>query len=165
MKSRFLDEKVLHVAFEAMLLVKGAFAVMEIVAGVASHYVTHDLVLKLVERLTREEILEDPHDLIANYLLHSAQHLSVGTRNFATVYLVSHGVVKLWLIAGLLRARLWYYPLAMSIFGLFIAYQLYRFSHTHSFWLIVLTAVDVVVIALTWHEYRYLRSRRGVLRS
>ena len=47
----------------------------------------------------------------------------------------------------------------MAIFGLFIVYQLYRLSLTHSLWLLVITAVDVLVIGLTWHEYRYLRAR------
>jgi hypothetical protein len=68
---------------------------------------------------------------------------------------LSHGVVKLWLIIGLLRQKLWYYPLAAAVFGLFIVYQ---YSFTNSLWLLVLSAVDVAVIALTWHEYRYLRS-------
>jgi uncharacterized membrane protein len=109
--------------------------------------------------MTREELLEDPRDFIANYLFQSAQHFSVSARNFTAVYLLSHGVIKLWLIIGLLRQRLGYYPVAISIFGLFIVYQLYRFSLTHSLWLLVITAVDVLVIGLTWHEYRYLRAR------
>ena len=44
------------------------------------------------------------------------------------------------------------------VFGLFIVYQLYRFTFTHSMWLVLVTAIDVIVIALTWHEYKYLRS-------
>jgi hypothetical protein len=53
---------------------------------------------------------------------------------------LSHGVVKLWLIIGLLRQKLWYYPLAAAVFGLFIVYQ---YSFTNSLWLLVLSAVDV----------------------
>ncbi len=66
-------------------------------------------------------------------------------------------MAELWLIIGLLREKLWYYPIAIIIFGLFTVYQLYRFSFTHSVWLLLITAVDVIVIGLTWHEYRYLR--------
>jgi uncharacterized membrane protein len=36
-------------------------------------------------------------------------------------------------------------------------YQLYRFSLSHSLWLVLITLVDLVVIALTWQEYRYVR--------
>jgi uncharacterized membrane protein len=39
--------------------------------------------------------------------------------------------------------------------------QLYRYVFTHSPWLLVLTALDLVVILLTWHEYRLLRRMRS----
>jgi len=107
--------------------------------------------------LTQGELAGDPRDLVANYLLNTAQHLSVSTRHFTAVYLLSHGVIKLWLIVGLLREKLLYYPTAIGIFGLFIVYQFYRFSFTHSVFLLLITVLDAVVIALTWHEYRYLR--------
>ena len=161
MKSRFLEEKNIHLAFEVSLILKGAFAVAETVTGIGVYFVTQQWVFRLVERITRAELLEDPRDLVANYLFQSAQHFSLSTRNFTALYLLSHGVIKLWLIIGLLRARLWYYPVAMTIFGLFIAYQVYRFSATHSVWLLLITAVDALVIGLTWHEYHYLRRLRG----
>lgn len=161
MKSRLFEEKNIHLAFEVSLFLKGAFAVAEIVTGIGVYFVTQQFVFKLVEHITREELLEDPRDLIANYLFQSAQHFSVNTRNFTVIYLLSHGVIKLWLIIGLKRAKLSYYPVAIAIFGLFIVYQLYRFSITHSLWLLFITAVDVLVIGLTWHEYRYLRRSHG----
>lgn len=159
MKSQFLEEKYLHRVFEVSLVLKAVFAVAEILAGIAAYFVTQQFLFRLVERMTREELLEDPRDFIANYLFQSAQHFSVSARNFTAAYLLSHGVIKLWLIIGLLRQKHGYYPVAMAIFGLFIVYQLYRLSLTHSLWLLVITAVDVLVIGLTWHEYRYLRAR------
>jgi len=160
-KSRLVEEKNIHLAFEVSLFLKAVFAVAEIVTGIGAYFVTQQLVFRLVERITREELFEDPRDAVANYLFQSAQHFSVSTRNFTALYLLSHGVIKLWLIIGLLRARLSYYPVAMAVFGLFIVYQLYRFSATHSPWLLLITVVDVVVIGLTWHEYRYLRGSHG----
>ncbi len=159
MKSRFLQEKNIHLAFEVSLFLKGAFAVAEMVTGIGVYFVTQQLVFRMVERITRAELLEDPRDLIANYLFQAAQHFSVSTRNFTALYLLSHGVIKLWLIIGLLRAKRSYYPVAIAVFGLFIVYQLYRFSATHSLWLLLITAVDAAVIGLTWQEYRYLRAR------
>ena len=50
-------------------------------------------------------LLENPRDLIANYLLTSVDHFSLSTRNFTAAYLLSHGVIKLWLIIGLLRGN------------------------------------------------------------
>ncbi len=155
-KSLF-DEKYLHRFFQISLLVKAIFAAGEILAGFAAYLATPGLELRLIASITRAELAEDPRDFIGNYLVDWAQHLSVSTQRFVTWYLLSHGIIKLWLIIGLLRERLWYYPIALIVFGLFILYQLYRFSFTHSLSLLLITAVDVVVIGLTWHEYRYLR--------
>jgi uncharacterized membrane protein len=157
MKSGVLDEGNIHLAFEVSLVLKGVFAVAEIVAGIGVYFVTQQFVFKIVERITREELLEDPRDWVATHLFQAAQHLSVSGRHFAAFYLLSHGIIKLWLIVGLLRAKLSYYPVAIAIFGLFITYQVYRFNLTHSIWLVLITAIDLFVIALTWHEYRYLR--------
>jgi uncharacterized membrane protein len=152
----FFAEKYLHRVFEISLVLKAVFAVAEILAALGAYLVTPRRMSWLIMVITRAELAEDPRDVIANYLIHWAQHFSVSTQRFVVAYLLSHGAVKLWLIVGLLRRRIWYYPVALIVFGLFIFYQLYRFSFTHSLWLLVITMVDVVVIGLTWHEYRYL---------
>jgi uncharacterized membrane protein len=154
---KLAKEKQIHLAFEISLLLKGTFALGQIIGGIIAFFVTKEFLLKTVSVLTQEELAEDPHDLIANYLLHSAQNMSFGAQLFVALYLLSHGSIKLWLIIGLLREKLWYYPTAIVVFGLFIVYQLYRFSFTQSLWLVLVTAVDVIVIGLTWHEYKYLR--------
>jgi uncharacterized membrane protein len=151
------SEKNIHLMFEVSLWLKGLFALSEIAAGAAAYFVSQQLLLDVVLWVTKDEFAEDPRDLVANYLLHSVQHLSLSAQHFAALYLLAHGVIKLWLIIGLLRERLWYYPVSLAVFGLFVVYQLYRFSFTHSLWLLFVTAVDVAVIALTWHEYTYLR--------
>lgn len=152
-----LNEYRIRLIFEVGLFLKGAFALFEIIGGILAYIIPQAFILGLISKLTQSELVEDPRDLVANYLLHAAQHLSVGAQHFAALYLLSHGAIKLWLIAGLMRERLWYYPTALVVFGFFILYQLHRFSFTHSAFLLLITALDVVVIALTWHEYGYLR--------
>ncbi|MPW23411.1 DUF2127 domain-containing protein [Paraburkholderia sp. CNPSo 3157] len=152
-----LDEKKLHLVFEVSLWFKGIFALSESAAGMATYFIPQRLFLTFVLWVTRDEFAEDPRDLVANFLLHTVQHLSVDAQKFAAIYLIGHGVIKLWLIVGLLRERLWYFPVSIAVFGLFIVYQVYRFTFTHSGWLLLITALDIVIIALTWHEYRYLR--------
>jgi uncharacterized membrane protein len=61
------------------------------------------------------------------------------------------------LVIGLLRNKLWAYPVSLVALGLFIVYQLYRFSYTHGIGLIILTIFDIIVIALIYHEYRLVR--------
>jgi uncharacterized membrane protein len=153
-------EKSLHLAFRITLLLKAALALTEVVAGAGAFFVSSSALVAWAGAITRGELAEDPSDLLANYLLHSAQHLSIGTQRFMALYLASHGVIKLVLVAGLLRESLWTFPAAIVIFGMFVIYQLHRFGASHSAWLLVFTAVDIAVIALTWHEYRFLRRAR-----
>ena len=53
---------------------------------------------------------------------------------------------------------MWAYPAAIGAFVLFLVYQLYRYTHTSSAWLLVLSVVDVCVIVITWLEYKRLRT-------
>jgi uncharacterized membrane protein len=104
-----------------------------------------------------EELTEDPTDIVVRYMLQTAHDFSLSTQYFTSIYLLSHGVIKAFLIVGLLREKLWYYPVTIVVFVSFIVYQLYRFNHTHSIWLLLITLLDIIVIWLTWHEYRYLQ--------
>ncbi|MCA7982903.1 DUF2127 domain-containing protein [Burkholderia vietnamiensis] len=97
-------------------------------------------------------------------MLHAIQHLSVGTQRFAALYLPPYGIVMLWLIIALLWHRLWYYPTSIGIFGVFIAYQRYRFSFFHAGSLLLITMLDVAIIGLTLHEYRFLRKEKNAPR-
>ncbi|CAN7368337.1 DUF2127 domain-containing protein [Paraburkholderia sp. SIMBA_054] len=112
------NEKSLHRIFELGLGLKAIFALAEMVAGVATCLVPQRYFLVLALWVTRDEFAEDPHDPVANVLLHIVQHLSVDSQRFAGLYLMSHGVIKLWLVAGLLRERLWYFPVSIVVFAL-----------------------------------------------
>ena len=111
----------------------------------------------MVAQTTQSELIEDKKDLIANHLLTWAQGFSIETQHFYAWYLLSHGAVKLALVAGLLMRKLWAYPTTIVVLGLFIIYQLYRYTQTHGVGLLLLTALDILVVTLTWHEYRLMR--------
>lgn len=161
--SQWFQEKNLHLAFQISLIVKGIFALLDILGGVAAYFVSQQFLLSLILAVTREELTEDPTDIVVRYLLHTAHNFSLSTQYFTSIYLLSHGVIKAFLIVGLLRERLWYYPVAIVVFVSFIVYQLYRFNHTHSIWLLLITLLDIVVIWLTWHEYRYLQKNHAAV--
>ncbi len=138
-------------------MLKGAHALLECAGGVLFALVGNATMAQWVNRMTQQELLEDPQDVIATHLAALAHGLSASTQGFYAFYLLSHGVLKLLLVAGLLLNRLWAYPVSICVFGLFIVYQLYRFSYTHASGLVALTILDVVVVVLIWHEYRLVR--------
>ncbi len=151
----FSQEKNIHTIFNISIALKGIHAVIEIIGGVAAILITKTSYTALIFSITQGELSEDPKDFIAHYLLTSAQHFSVDSQHFLAFYLLSHGIIKIILVVGLLKEKLWAYPTSIAVFSLFIIYQLYRFTFTHSIWLLLLTILDVLIILLTWHEYKY----------
>jgi uncharacterized membrane protein len=152
-----LEEKRIHKAFQISVFLKGGHAALELVGGVGLAFVSAGTITNLIVSLVQEELKDDPHDIIANYLFTFAQQLSVKTKTFAALYLLSHGVIKLILVVELLREKLWAYPASLVVLGVFIAYQAYRYTLTHSIGLIALSMFDLLVIILIWHEYRLVR--------
>lgn len=149
--------KTIHLLFKVTVIGKAVDGALEVVGGVLLFFVTRGQINWLLRGLTQHEISEDPHDLIANFLLNSVHHLSANTKAFAALFLLWHGIVKVGLVVGLLRRHLWAYPTAIIAFGIFLAYQIYRYSHTGSVWLLALSVLDVLLICLTALEYRRLR--------
>ncbi|MDB5699443.1 MAG: rane protein [Alphaproteobacteria bacterium] len=152
-----MQERRIHELFQVSVLLKGAHALIECVGGITLAVTANRTIAALINRLTQDELIEGRADFIARHLVAWAQGFSVQAQHFYAFYLLSHGVVKLALVAGLLMRKLWAYPASLVVMSLFIAYQLYRYSWSHSIGLIVLSLFDVLVIGLIWHEYRLLR--------
>ncbi|MBI1219886.1 MAG: DUF2127 domain-containing protein [Rhodobacteraceae bacterium] len=154
-----MNEHRIHQIFFVSLILKGLHALIECAGGALLYLVSSQAILHGVKLLTQDELTEDPRDYVATHLLEAAQHLTVGAQSFYAFYLLSHGLIKVLLVAGLLREKLVAYPVSLAALGLFIAYQIYRYSYTHSAGLIVLTVFDLIIIVLVWHEWRILRAR------
>jgi uncharacterized membrane protein len=148
--------------FRIGLLLKAADGVLEVVAGALLLIVSPSTIDRIARSLTAHELSEDPNDRIAHYILHTTGHLSSGATLFASVYLLSHGVSKVVLVALVLRDKLWAYPWLIALLGVFIAYQLYVLIFVKFSWsLTALTVFDVFLVWLTWREYQAKRARRG----
>ena len=158
MEGPHIQEKNIHQLFEFSVFLKGLHAIIEIVGGLTLYFVSTDFISDGLIWLAESDYLVDPHDIVSNYLEHASESLSIGSKTFAAFYLLSHGVIKIFLVAGLLRNKIWAYPSSLVVLGLFIVYQVYRYNFTHSVWLIILTVFDVLVMWLIWHEYSRVRA-------
>jgi uncharacterized membrane protein len=152
-----MQEKRIHQVFAASVSLKGLHALFEIVAGLALYVTSAETIVGWISSWSDRALAEEKHDWIANHLLRFAETFSVAQHDFFAFYLLSHGIVKITLVYGLLKEKLWAYPASFVVFGAFIAYQLYRYSFTHEAALIALSVFDLFVIVLAWHEYRLLR--------
>jgi uncharacterized membrane protein len=157
---KFKQEQ-LHRLFKIGVVLKGIDGVLEAIAGFALFFVSPASLRGLVGWLTQGELQEDPTDFVANHLVAFFRHLSISTKHFASVYLLTYGITKVGLAAGLLREKLPVYPAAIIILGLFLCYQVYRAGHNHSAGLGFLSLLDFLILVLIWREYKRLRAKHG----
>jgi uncharacterized membrane protein len=151
-----MNEHRVHRIFQVSILLKGVHALIECLGGTILALVSTASIVNFVNTITLNELIGDPNDFLATHLLALARDFSVQTQHFYAFYLLSHGLVKVLLVIGLLREKLWSYPASLIVLALFVVYQLYRFSYTHGLGLIVLTVFDVIVMGLIWHEYNLM---------
>jgi uncharacterized membrane protein len=154
-----LNEKQIHLLFKIGVLIKGIDGALETIAGIALVFTTPESLRKAVGWLTQGELQEDPTDFVATHLVGFFHQLSISTKHFASAYLLVYGITKMGLAAGLLRGKLWSYPTALAVLGIFLCYQVYRFSHNHSIGLGLVSVLDLIVIVLIWRDYKYMKAR------
>lgn len=143
--------------FQISIIAKGLDGLLELIGGLLLLAVGPTAINHLIIGVTRHELSEDPHDLIANRLLQFGGGLTGSAVRFAAAYLLLHGIVKVVLVVALLRDKLWAYPWLIITLVIFIGYQLYRIVLTPTIGLTILTIFDAIVVWLTWREWRRRR--------
>jgi uncharacterized membrane protein len=147
-----------HQLFEIGVSLKGLHAVVELILGTVILTISPVAVSNLMVRLAAEQESRGSAAFTVNFLLDLARAVQHGGQHFAGIYLLVAGLINMTLVIGLLTGALWSYPAALSALAVFMAYQIYRYTHTHALALIVFFVFDAVVWYLIWHEYRFLRS-------
>jgi len=149
-------ERELYRLFEVGLVLKGIDGAVEIILGILLLFTN---VTDIVQAFVANELIEDPDDFFARH----AQHLMNVTPHaqfIGALYLLSHGLAKTFLSAGILRGKLWAYPAGAAFFSIFAVYEIIRAIGTHSLLLFAAFCFDALVIALIVYEYRRI-TRRG----
>lgn len=134
-----IRERTYHLFFEIGVIIKAAIAVAETLAGIfllaANPATVNGAILRLI----------------------GGGFLTPERQSFWAFIALSHGIVKLALVAGLLKHKLWSYPASAAVFTLLVAYQIYDLIFSASVLLALVTVFDIVVILLILHEYRRRR--------
>ncbi len=156
-----IAEKRIHQFFVFSVVLKGLSALVQIGSGVLLLFTAQ--ATRLVYSLVQSELIEDPTDFFATQISKVLPYFSLHGQWFAALYLIGHGLIKAFLVWGLLRDKLWAYPASLFFLGVFIVYQSIRFTYTHSLFLVVLTVFDIIVIYLVYHEYRLVKAARSAV--
>lgn len=144
-------------AYEFSIILKAIGGVIECISGISLLFISPLQIQHFIAVITRAELLQDPHDLIANHLTTWSHHLGHNATLFGAIYLLSHGVIKIGIIAALLLQKRWAYPAAIAIFAGFALYQIYLTAVHGSVGYGLLTIYDLIVIYLVWLEYKKVK--------
>jgi uncharacterized membrane protein len=142
-----MQEKRIHRIFVVSLILKGLHAVIELAGGIALYLFETNVIVGWLWEASRS------NDWLARF----ASSFSPQEHDFYAFYLVSHGIVNGAIVAGLLLRKRWSYQATFAVLTAFIAYQLYRYTFTRDIGLIAISVIDLIVMALAWHEYRLFK--------
>lgn len=139
---------------------KGVISAAEIVAGILVLIIPPHTMHWLIALFTTGPMSFATPESIAVYLDHAVL-LVTGATIFVSAYLLSRGIIKLFLIVALIKNKLWAYPISLVVLGLFMLYQCYQIVTTHSIEIILITLFDLVVVYFIWKEYQIVRHHHG----
>ena len=159
---KIFKEENLRKIFDVGVVLKGIDGFLELLGAFFLFLITPEQLSNLIVILTQNELSEDPKDFIATHLVRAFEHYSLSTKLFESAYLFIHGLIKIFLVWGLLKNKLWAYPSALAFLAFFMAYQTYRYFNTNAVSLIILTVFDLIIFILTWHEYNFVKKHRNV---
>jgi uncharacterized membrane protein len=155
-----LRGSLLDQSFKAGIAIKGFDGLIESIGGVLLLFIKPSAMNEFFRFVILHDLPGKYDEMLVAHLFHWTQALEHGGKVFASVYLITHGLSKALLVAGLWMNKLWAYPLTIVVFGLFCVYQIHRYTHTHSIFLVLLTIFDLILIYLTWREYLQKKRER-----
>ena len=148
--------------FKVAIALKGLDGLGQLVLGIVLIFLPPTLITGLANEVVTRDLLGDPAGTLSTHLQTAAHNFADGSsRTFAIGYLLLHAVIKLGLVAALLRKVLPLYPVACVVLGAFVVYEIVRAVHTHSIALPIFAAIDIVIIILVLREYAQLRRERA----
>lgn len=161
MEPILINEKKYLSLFKISLLIKALNAITDLVGGIIIWFTSKIFLVTFILNLLQHELSDDPKDYVANFIVNSAEALAVSSQYFLGAYLIVHGVVKIFLLICLFKKKLWAYPVSIIIFSLLTFYELYLFYFSHSIWTLSFIILDILLVLLTWNEYKVLKKKHN----
>jgi uncharacterized membrane protein len=155
----------IHELFDVVVVLKGLNGLAEIASGTALLFLQAGTLMGWVNWLTQAELIEDPQDHLAILLQHWAANFGHDSQQFAGLYLLAHGVVKVLVAVLLFMEKTWVFPLALILFSLLVTYSIHRLSLNWSWILAGFVTFDLFaiwLIAKEWQAVHRLRASAAV---
>jgi uncharacterized membrane protein len=161
MKKPLNKDTIINIGFYGGLAIKAVNALIEFIGGFLLIIISHDELNRIIRLIALPESREDPNDIVMNYFIALCQNSSISSQHSVAIYMLLHGTTKLAVIWLLVKKKLWAYPLAMVVFGLFITYEIYSYIHSQSVLVLLIIILDALIIFMIILEYKRLKMEKG----
>lgn len=153
----FHPKTLLDKTYELGLIIKGIDGTFELLGGIAVLTLSPSAVHRVANFLTHG----DTDGAIGQHIDKLANSLAAGHTLYAAVFLLSHGIIKIALVACLLLNKLWAYPWALLALAGFLIFQVYAFIQHPGFGMGFLSVLDAFIIWLVYREWQIVQRERG----
>lgn len=160
MKEKINQDRLLSIGFYGGLSLKAINALIEIIGGIIMLMINQDWLNAMIKVVAVPELIEDPRDIVMNYLLVLSQNTPITVMHSIAIYMLLHGMTKLVAIVLLWKKKLWAYLPVVGVFVLFIIYECYSFVHSHSLTMLAIIIIDLAIVVVVLLEYKHLKLER-----
>lgn len=160
---RSREDRILDYSFLVGISLKVLNIIGDVLVGIPLLFIKPRQIGAFIHSITASELLENPNDHLSNFLIHSTARLTHGALLYLGIYFLLHGLVKIGIVAALVRGSRNVYPWAIGALGVLLIYQIISISIHFSITLTILSVLDFVIILLTLREWRHHRTLQDVL--
>ncbi len=159
---RVPDRSAAHALYLISLAAKGILGLTQLGSGLLLMLAPSGWITDLVHSLAKIELVEDPGDPIALWVMHALPQSLLVPGGFYSIYLLIHGLLNLALVLALIARLGWAFPVSILVLFGFVAYQTVEFALGADPMMLVLSLIDLVVIALVLREWRQWRKAAAI---
>lgn len=141
-KNNILDK-----SFNLALLIKFIDGILDFIGGILLLILSPPIVSRFITLLFASELGESPQDYLIKPVSYISQHLSIQTQEFIAAYLLIHGIIKILTVLSIRNKSTKAHILSLVLLLGFVFYQLLKFVHSHSLYLLFLIVLDSSLIA------------------
>jgi uncharacterized membrane protein len=151
------EEKQIYQLFKWSILIKGAISVAEVIVGTLVMFIPVSVIMWMANYIVENIFAGNTENFFAAEIISNAEALAgIGTLIIGA-YLIARGGIKLGLIIGLLKNKLWAYPWSLIVIGLLVVFQVFELIKTLHLGIIFVTIFDLVVMYLIWREWNIVK--------
>jgi uncharacterized membrane protein len=137
------------------------YGFLRIILGISLLKVIGQPLSEFIHTILSHEITGKTSDAILEHIYTFFEIHNFTATYFVSGYFIFWGIIDIALSFFLLKHIKAAFPVTMGLITLFIIYSAYRFTFTHSFVLLGVIIIDLVILALINAEYKKLKATTG----